>query len=88
MQQLKGLEGTVIVADNILFNGCGDNKEKAEKEYDDNLVKLSEARGQQNFTLNLEKVGKKSQEIKFIGHTIIGRGITVDSEKVQAVIYT
>ena len=56
MQQLKGLEGTVIVADNILFNGCGDNKEKAEKEYDDNLVKLSEARGQQNFTLNLEKV--------------------------------
>lgn len=86
MQALEGLDGIAIVADDILVYGCGDSREEAEKQHDDNLVKLLEACRKQNLKLNKEKVRYKSQEIKFIGHIVSDKGIKPDSEKVQAVI--
>ena len=75
------LEGSAFGADDILIYGFRDSIEEAEKEHEENLVKLSEVCREQSVKLHRENVRYKSQENKFISHITSDNGVKANSEK-------
>jgi len=83
-EALNGLDGTFVIADDIIVVGCGENEEAANADNHRKLRALSQRCGEQNIVLNEAKkeIGK---EITFHGHKITDKGVMPDEQKVEAI---
>lgn len=84
-EKLAGLEGVEIIRDNILTVGYGESKEDAERNHDENMIKMLQRAKEVNLTLNCKEIKLGSTSVKFMGHVICKDGPTSDPDKVKAV---
>lgn len=84
-EAIGDLKGVVCVADDIIVMGCGDTEAEAERDHEQNLLRLKKRCQEQNIRLNDEKAKVKQRQIIFMGHEITQEGIKADSTKVRAI---
>ena len=76
---LGGMEGVVCMMDDILV--VGKNREEHDKRLREVLLKIESA----GMTLNKSKCEFGVKEVKFLGHILSTKGISVDPEKERAI---
>ena len=84
-QNLEGLPGIFIIADDILITGKGATVEEATQDHDANLAKLLARCRDKNITLNYDKFDLRCDEIAFMGHKLTADGLKPDPRKVDAI---
>ena len=84
-EKLDGLPSVAVLRDDILVMGHDDNKEEANHNHDENLVRLLEQARKANLRLNSSKMNLRKSEVRFMGHLITKDGLKPDPEKVRAV---
>lgn len=82
---VQGLHGVLVIADDFLVFGRGDNIEEAAVDHDKNLEQLFIRLRNKNCKLNPEKVNLCASNVKFFGHVLTGDGISADPEKINAI---
>ena len=85
MTALENLEGTALVADDILIFGTGNTYKEAEVNHDKHLTALMERAKEKNLKFNPKKFQFKQKELKYIGHIITDSGIKIDPAKIEAI---
>ena len=71
---LKGLDGIICVADDILVFGEGTNFEEAQEDHNRGFIPLKERCHQRTIKLNTTKLQLKLKEVKFMGKIISYEG--------------
>jgi len=84
-EKLDSLPGVEVIRDDILVMGYGENDEEANRNHDENLIRLLEQARKANLRLNSSKLNLKKSEVRFMGHLITKDGLQPDPEKVKAV---
>ena len=84
---LKGLDGIVCIADDILVFGEGNDYAEAERDYDRRFIALMECCHHENIKLNPQKlhVQFKLKEVKFMGTILTDQGMKQDPDKVAVI---
>ena len=82
---LKGLEGIICIADDILVYGEGNDYEEAQKHHNRRFIALMERCNKLNIKLNAAKLQFKLKELKFMGTIISYQGMKPDPDKVTAI---
>ena len=82
---IKGLEGIICIADDMLVYGEGNNYEKAQKDRDRRCIALMELCHKLIIKLNAAKLQFKLKELKFMGTIISDQGMKPDPDKVAAI---
>ena len=82
---LDGLEGTEVIADDILVYGVGETEEEARLNHDDNLIKLLDRVRAKGVKINRDKMKLHLNEIKYMGHLLTTAGVKPDPEKVKSI---
>ncbi|KYO20492.1 hypothetical protein Y1Q_0004224 [Alligator mississippiensis] len=85
-QELEGLPGIKIVADDILVIREGDDKEKVIRDHDAKLQQLLNRCRERNIKLNANKIQLRRPEVLYIGHLLTLEGLWPDPEKVKAIM--
>ena len=80
---LRGLEGTVTIADDVLIYGCGDNLEEATRDHDRKLMAVLQRCRERGIKLNPEKLKLHLQSVAYMGHQFSGEGLKPDPLKIQ-----
>ena len=65
--------------------GNGETLDEANKNHDENLVRLLDRARQVNLRLNSSKLHLRKSEVRFIGHLITSKGLEPYPDKVKAV---
>ena len=78
-QILEGLEGVVLIADDIVVHGT------TEEQHNDNMQKLMERARQNGLVFNPDKCLLKADSIMFFGSLSDKNGVQPDPEKVEAI---
>ncbi|XP_018493735.1 uncharacterized protein K02A2.6-like [Galendromus occidentalis] len=86
IQAYDGLKGVIVVADDTLVFGTGDDVEEARKDHYENLKALFERAEEIGLKFNREKLKLGQIEVRFLGHIISREGLKVDPEKTNAII--
>ena len=84
-EKLDGLPGVIVLRDDILVVGNGETMDEANKNHDENLVRLLDRARQVNLRLNSSKLHLRKPEVRFMGHLITSKGLEPDPDKVKAV---
>ena len=84
-EKLDSLPGVEVIRDDILVMGYGENDEEANRNHDENLIRLLEQARNTNLRLNSSKLNLKKSEVRFMGHLITKDELQPDPEKVKAV---
>ncbi|KAK3735966.1 hypothetical protein QZH41_003831 [Actinostola sp. cb2023] len=84
-EKLDDLQGIEVLRDDILVLGCGETREQAEKNHDENLIRLLDRAREVKLKLNKDKMNLKREEVKFMGHIITANGLKPDPAKVSAI---
>ena len=84
-EKLNGLPGVIVLRDDILVVGNGETLDEANKNHDENLVRLLDRARQVNLRLNSSKLHLRKSEVRFMGHLITSKGLEPDPDKVKAV---
>ena len=84
-EKLDGLPGVIVLRDDILVVGNGETLDEANKNHDENLVRLLDRARQVNLRLNSSKLHLRKPEVRFMGHLITSKGLEPDPDKVKAV---
>ena len=74
------LEGVEIYVDDILVFG------NTKQEHDERLEQVFKIAQKQNIKFNLKKCKFGLSEVKYLGHKFSDKGISVDQEKIQAIL--
>ena len=82
-EKLDRLPGVAVKRDDILVMGHGENEEEANKNHDDDLVRLLEQARKANLRLNSSKRNLRKSEVRLMGHLITKDGLKPDTEKVR-----
>lgn len=77
---LAGCENCANFLDEIIIFGSTEN------EHDESLKKVLSVLKEKNVTLNEDKCKYKVQELKFLGHNLSAKGISVDQKKVDTIM--
>ena len=85
-EALESLTGVICVADDILVTGCGDTKVVAERDHDENWVKLQQRCLARRIKLNDDKTVLKQDNVAFMGHMITTERTRVDDGKLKAIM--
>ena len=80
---LDGLDGTEVIADDILVYGVGKTTDEARRDHDEKLVRLMERLREKGVKINREKMKLHLSEIKYMGHVLTTDGIKPDPAKIQ-----
>ena len=80
---LDGLEGTEVIADDILVYGIGDTVEEARENHGDNLLKLMNRVKNNEVKLSKDKMKLHLSEIKYMGHILTTEVVKPDPAKVK-----
>lgn len=79
---LSGVDGVeVIIADNILCYGSGENIEDALKDHDSNLLNLLDHARSTNLKLNKNKSRLRLDQVTYVGHSFTSEGLRPDPMK-------
>lgn len=78
-QILEGLPGCINMMDDILVWGV------SAKEHDRRLEKVLQVLRDSNVTLNREKCEFRKPSIRFLGHEVSNKGVSIDPEKVMSI---
>ena len=84
-EKLDGLPGVEVIRDDILVMGYGENEDEANRNHDENLLRLLEQARKANLRLNSSKMNLRKSEVRLMGHLITKEGLQPDAEKVKAV---
>ena len=79
---LHGIQGVVVVADDILVFRKGQTEEEAGADHDKALLQRVR---EKNLTFNKDKMRLHLSELLYIGHHVFPQGIRPDPAKVSAV---
>ena len=82
---LHGIQGVVVVADDILVFGKGKTEEEAREDHDKALLQLLHKARDQNLKFNKDKMRLHLSELIYIGHRVSAQGVRPDPAKVSAV---
>ena len=82
---LENLEGVISIADDILVYGEGDTDVEASIDHDQRLIALMERCMQKNLKLNPVKFRFKLPKVKYMGHTVSTKGMSIDTTHVDAI---
>ena len=74
-----------VLRDDMLVVGYGDTLEEANKNHDENLLRLLQRAREINLKFNSKKLNLRRTEVKFMGHVLTSNGLKPDGEKVKAV---
>ena len=85
-QNLEGLAGIHIVADDVLITGRGKTIEEATEDHNRNLTRFLERCRKKGIKLNKQKFQHKMESLHFIGHVLTAEGLQLDPSKVKAVL--
>ena len=80
-ENLEGLEGVKVIADDILVWGDGDTREEAIADHDKRLTALLVRCPQKNIKLNKEKFQLKKTELSYMGVVLTDKGVKPDPKK-------
>lgn len=80
------IDGTHIIADDILVTGKGDTYDDAVRDHDKNLIALLEECQEKNIPLNKDKMQLRKESVPYMGNLLTNEGIKPDPEKVKAII--
>ena len=69
----------------MLVVGYGETLEEANRNHDENLLRLLKRTKQINLKFNSKKLNMRKKEVKFMGHILSFDGLKPDPEKVKAV---
>ena len=69
-EQLGDLEGVEILRDDMLVVGYGDTQDEANKNHDENLLRLLKRAREINLKFNKKKLNLQRSEVKFMGHVL------------------
>jgi len=82
---LDGLDGTQVIADDILVYGVGETEEEARENHDDNILQVMKRIRDNGVKLNRDKMKLHLKELKYMGHILTTNGIKPDPAKVQSI---
>jgi len=85
-EELEGLEGVEIVADDILVYGTGDTMEAALNDHEIKLRAVLDRCKAKNIKLNKEKLKLRRTSLTYIGHLLTNEGISADPKKIEAIL--
>ena len=85
-QNLEGLDGVHMIADDILITGKGKTEADACKDHDRNMTNLLKRCRERSIKLNRDKCEFKCEEIDFIGHVVTKHGLKADPKKIEAIV--
>ena len=85
-EALAGLKGICNIADDVLIYGCGQTKEKAEKDHDENLFNFLLQMQQVKLKLNPTKWRFKKQKVIFMGFQLSPEGVSPAPSMVEAIV--
>ncbi len=74
------------MADDLIVVGFGNTEEEAARDHDTNLEATLQGCKERNLKLNDRKVRLRLKEVPFIGHVVTSEGLSVDPNKVQAIL--
>ena len=69
-----------------MITGQGETKEEADKDHDENLVRLLQRCRERNIKLNKAKLDFKCSQVPFIGHLLSNEGVKPDPKKTEAIV--
>ena len=75
----------IVLRGDILVVGNGETLNEANKNHDENLVRLVNKARQVNLRLNSRKLHLRKSEVRFMGHLTTSKGLKPDPDKVKAV---
>ena len=84
-EQLGDLEGVEVLGDDMLVVGYGDTQDEANKNHDENLLRLLKRAREINLKFNKKKLNLRRSEVKFMRHVLTSDGLKPDADKVKAV---
>ena len=84
-EQLGDLEGVKVLRDDMMVIGYGDTQDEANKNHDENLLRLLKRAREINLKFNKKKLNLRRSEVKFMGHVLTSDGLKPDAHKVKAV---
>ena len=84
-QLIEGLQGVEVVVDDFVVVGFGDTLEDAVRDHDHNLEAFLQRCAARGIRLNSNKVQLRRQEVPFIGHVAMDKGLQADPTKVDAI---
>ena len=73
---MEGLDGIKPIHDDLLINGCWDNDEEAEEDYDRKLKLIR---------LNKERMKLKVDSVTYLRYVISNDGLWIDPQKAKAI---
>jgi len=82
---IEGLEGVIVIVDDILVFGRVETYREAAKDYDANLSALLQRAREGNLKLNPKKFKIKLKQVFLIGHQVTDNGIIIDYSKIRAI---
>ena len=82
---LYGIDGVVVVADDILIYGKGNTQEEARGNHDEALLQVLRWARKCNLKFNKDKLRLHLPELQYIGHRISSEGVRPDPAKVAAI---
>lgn len=68
----------INIADDIYVYGCGDTKEEADIDHDQNLTQLLEKCNEHDIRLSTKKMQFESSSVSFMGHRPTNKGVQPD----------
>ena len=83
-ENLTGLKGIAVIADDILVYGTGETTEEATMDHDNNLRELFSRARACGLRLNLDKMKLRQTSISYMGHMITSEGLKPDPSKIEA----
>ena len=82
---MAGLRGVLVIRDDTLVVGYGDDDETALMDHDNNLRRLLQKCKETNIKLKKEKINPKTSQVRFMEHIITAKGLQVNPERVQGI---
>ena len=83
-EQLRDLEGVEVLREDMLVVGYGDTQDEANKNHNENLLRLLKTAREINLKFNKKKLNLRRSEVKFMGHVLTSDGLKPDADKVKA----
>lgn len=84
-EMLADLQGTYVMADDVLVTGKGETMVEALKDHNSNLERLLHRLSLKGCKLNEDKLALCQPEIVFFGHVLCKEGLKPDPAKVEAI---
>ena len=84
-EQLEGLTGITMIAEDFLVFGQGETEEEALAHHDENLEQLLQRAEERDIKVNEGKFKYRLSEVCYAGHILSNMGVRADPKKTEAI---